>query len=71
MKKNIEIALLFGLIFTIVLSTARFNIPDMSVYVPIEEKERFEKLKLNHYLDLPEIDRDKFHGIHYDQIKLF
>ena len=53
------------------LSKARFNIPDISVYVPIEEKERFNKLKLNHYLDLPEIDRDKFHGIHYDQIKLF
>ena len=53
------------------LSKARFNIPDISVYVPIEEKERFSKLKLNHYLDLPEIDRDKFHGIHYDQIKLF
>ena len=53
------------------LSKARFNIPDISVYVPIEEKERFDKLKLNHYLDLPEIDRDKFHGIHYDQIKLF
>ena len=53
------------------LSKARFNIPDISVYVPIEEKERFDKLKLNHYLDLPEIDREKFHGIHYDQIKLF
>ena len=53
------------------LSKARFNIPDISIYVPIEEKERFTKLKLNHYLDLPEIDREKFHGIHYDQIKLF
>ncbi len=53
------------------LSKARFNIPDISIYVPIEEKERFEKLKLNHYLDLPEVDREKFHGIHYDQIKLF
>ena len=45
------------------LSKARFNIPDISVYVPIEEKERFGKLKL--------VDREKFHGIHYDQIKLF
>lgn len=53
------------------LSKARFNIPDISVYVPIEEKERFDKLKLNHYLDLPEVDREKFHGIHYDQMKLF
>ena len=53
------------------LSKARFNIPDISVYVPEEEKHKFEKLKLNNYLDLPEIDREKFHGIHYDQIKLF
>ncbi|MCR5027588.1 MAG: HD domain-containing protein [Methanobrevibacter sp.] len=53
------------------LSKARFNIPDISVYVPSDEKDKFEKLKLNHYLDLPEIDREKFHGIHYDQIKLF
>ncbi len=53
------------------LSKARFNIPDISVYVPRDEKDKFDKLKLNHYLDLPEIDREKFHGIHYDQIKLF
>ena len=53
------------------LSKARFNIPDISVYVPVEEKDKFDRLKLNHYLDLPEIDREKFHGIHYDQIKLF
>ena len=53
------------------LSKARFNIPDISVYVPKEEKSKFEKFKLEQYLDLPEIDREKFHGIHYDQIKLF
>lgn len=53
------------------LSKARFNIPDISVYVPEEEKSKFDKLKLDHYLDLPEVDREKFHGIHYDQIKLF
>ncbi len=53
------------------LSKARFNIPDISVYVPQEEKSKFEKFKLENYLDLPEIDREKFHGIHYDQIKLF
>ncbi|WP_458404302.1 HD domain-containing protein [Methanobrevibacter sp.] len=53
------------------LSKARFNIPDISVYVPQEEKGKFEKFKLENYLDLPEIDREKFHGIHYDQIKLF
>ena len=53
------------------LSKARFNIPDISIYVPQEEKYKFDKIKINHYLDLPEIDREKFHGIHYDQIKLF
>ena len=53
------------------LSKARFNIPDISVYVPEEEKSKFGKFKLEHYIDLPEIDREKFHGIHYDQIKLF
>jgi HD superfamily phosphohydrolase len=53
------------------LSKARFNIPDISVYVPEEEKVKFDKFKLDNYLDLPEIDREKFHGIHYDQIKLF
>ncbi len=53
------------------LSKARFNIPDISVYVPEDEKDKFTKLKLENYLDLPEIDREKFHGIHYDQIKLF
>ncbi len=53
------------------LSKARFNIPDISVYVDESEKPKFEKFKLENYLDLPEIDREKFHGIHYDQIKLF
>ena len=53
------------------LSKARFNIPDISVYVPEDEKIKFGKFKLENYLDLPEIDREKFHGIHYDQIKLF
>lgn len=53
------------------LSKARFNIPDISVYVDESEKSKFAKFKLENYLDLPEIDREKFHGIHYDQIKLF
>lgn len=53
------------------LSKARFNIPDISVYVDESEKAKFTKFKLENYLDLPEIDREKFHGIHYDQIKLF
>ena len=53
------------------LSKARFNMPDISVYVPEDKKYKFDKLKLENYLELPEIDREKFHGIHYDQIKLF
>ena len=53
------------------LSKARFNIPDLSVYVPEENKAKLSKIKIENYLDLPEIDRDKFHGIHYDQITLF
>lgn len=53
------------------LSKARFNIPDISVYVDESEKSKFSKFKLENYLDLPDIDREKFHGIHYDQIKLF
>ena len=52
------------------LSKARFNIPDISVYVDNDEKSKFEKFKLENYLELPEIDKDKFNGIHYDQIKL-
>ena len=52
------------------LSKARFNIPDISVYVDNDEKSKFEKFKLENYLELPEIDKDKFHGVHYDQIKL-
>ena len=53
------------------LSKARFNIPDISVYVEKEEMDKFDKFKLEQYVDLPEIDKEKFHGIHYDQIKLF
>ena len=53
------------------LSKARFNIPDISLYVPEEEKSKFKKFKMEHYLDLPEIDKEKYHSIHYDQLKLF
>jgi HD superfamily phosphohydrolase len=53
------------------LSKARFNIPDISLYVPKEEKYKFIKFKLENYLDLPEIDENKFKGMHYDQLKLF
>ena len=41
------------------LSKARFNIPDISVYVDNDEKSKFEKFKLENYLELPEIDIDE------------
>lgn len=53
------------------LSKARFNISDISLYVPYEYKSKFDTFKIENYLDLPEINKDKYHGIHYDQIKLF
>ncbi|MCC9260795.1 MAG: HD domain-containing protein [Methanobrevibacter woesei] len=53
------------------LSKARSNIPDISLYVPEEEKSKFKKFKMEHYLELPEIDKEKYHSIHYDQLKLF
>ena len=53
------------------LSKARFNIPDISLYIPGEDVSKFERFKIENYLDLPEIDKEKYHGIHYNQIKLF
>lgn len=53
------------------LSKARFNIPDISLYVPKEDQEKFKKFKLENFLDLPEKSKGKHHGIHYDQLTLF
>ncbi|KZX17824.1 HD domain protein [Methanobrevibacter cuticularis] len=53
------------------LRTARFNYPDICVYVPKEEKEKFKKFKLEDYLDLPEKAENKFDTIHSHQSKLF
>ncbi|MCF0226043.1 MAG: HD domain-containing protein [Methanobrevibacter sp.] len=53
------------------LSKARFNIPDISLYVPKEYKEKIKKFKLENFLDLPEIDKNKHRGVHYDQLTLF
>ena len=36
------------------LNDAKFNLPDISIYAPKEEKEKFKKFKIEHYLDLPE-----------------
>lgn len=53
------------------LSKARFNIPDISLYVPKEDKEKIKRFKLENFLDLPEIDENRPHGTHYDQLTLF
>ncbi|MCC7552879.1 MAG: HD domain-containing protein [Methanobacteriaceae archaeon] len=52
------------------LSKARFNMPDISLFVPKEEKIKFERFKLENYIDLPEKSENEFNTIHYDQIKL-
>ncbi|MDL2270716.1 HD domain-containing protein [Methanobrevibacter sp. OttesenSCG-928-I08] len=52
------------------LSHARFNIPDISVYVPKEEKHKFKKFKLENYMELPELSDKEFDTMHFDQIKL-
>lgn len=52
------------------LSAARFNIPDINLYVPEEDKDKFKKIKLENYLDLPEKDESKFHKIHPKQTTL-
>jgi HD superfamily phosphohydrolase len=52
------------------LKDARFNYPDISVYVPKEEKEKLRKFKLENYLDLPE-KVNRFDTIHTKQVRLF
>jgi HD superfamily phosphohydrolase len=52
------------------LSQARFNIPDISLYVPKEEKHKFRKFKLENYIEMPELSDKEFNTVHLDQIKL-
>ena len=52
------------------LSKARFNMPDISLYVPKEYKNKFDMFKLEKYMDLPEKAENEFETIHYDQIRL-
>jgi HD superfamily phosphohydrolase len=51
------------------LSDARFNFPDISIYVPKEDRSKFEKFKIEHYLDLPERE-PHFETVTFDQSKL-
>ncbi|WP_409201014.1 HD domain-containing protein [Methanobrevibacter sp. DSM 116169] len=53
------------------LSEARFNMPDISLYVPKEYRSKMKKFKLEEYIDLPEKSENEINRIHYDQIKLF
>ena len=52
------------------LSSARFNSADICLYVPKEDKEKLNRLKLDNYIDLPE-KVNKFDTIHFEQSKLF
>jgi len=52
------------------LSSARFNSPDICLYVPKEDLDKTKRIKLENYLDLPE-EVNKFDTIHFDQSKLF
>jgi len=53
------------------LQTARFNYPDICLYVPKEDRDKFKNFKLEDYLDLPEKSKNKFDTIHVQQSKLF
>ena len=52
------------------LSSARFNSADISLYVPKEDLEKINRLKLDNYIDLPE-RVNKFDTIHFEQSTLF
>jgi uncharacterized protein len=53
------------------LQTARFNYPDICLYIPKEVKYKFKNFRLDDYLDLPEKSQKKFDTVHIDQSKLF
>ena len=52
------------------LSSARFNSPDICLYIPKEDLEKVNRLKLDNYIDLPE-RVNKFDTIHFEQSTLF
>jgi HD superfamily phosphohydrolase len=53
------------------LKTARFNYPDISLYIPKEYGDKIERFRFEDYLNLPEIAKGKFDKIHMRQAKLF
>ncbi|WP_066972437.1 HD domain-containing protein [Methanobrevibacter filiformis] len=52
------------------LKIARFNYPDISLYIPKEDKNKIKKFKFENYLDLPEKSENKFDTMHLSQRKL-
>lgn len=53
------------------LQSARFNYPDICLYIPKEDKSKFTHFKLDNYIDLPERSENKFDTVHVEQSKLF
>lgn len=53
------------------LQSARFNYPDICLYVPKEDKDKFKNFKLDNYLNLPKRAENKFDKVHFEQSKLF
>ncbi|GAA5819263.1 MAG: HD domain-containing protein [Methanobrevibacter sp. CfCl-M3] len=53
------------------LKDARFNYPDICVYIPKEKRIEFEKFKLENYLDLPEKTKNEYSTLHTKQLRLF
>ncbi|MCL2116300.1 MAG: HD domain-containing protein [Methanobrevibacter sp.] len=52
------------------LKVARFNYPDICLYVPKEDRHKFEKFDLEDYLELPEKSENSFDAMYSDQSKL-
>jgi HD superfamily phosphohydrolase len=53
------------------LKNAKFNYPDICLYVPKEDRDKFDNFKLENYLELPEKSENSFDSIYSDQSKLF
>ena len=52
------------------LKSAKFNYPDICLYVPKEDRYKFENFELEKYLELPEKTGKSFDTIYSDQSKL-
>jgi len=52
------------------LRSARFNYPDICLYVPKEDRHKFEKFDLEDYLELPEKSENSFDTMYSNQSKL-